>query len=284
MKRSVLVAILAFLAVAMSAQQKSQLVTDSLYSEVLKCHRPYKVYLPKNYIENQDRSYPVLYLLHGLNGDHDNWNKRGRVKEVLDHLTAAGEICQMIVVFPDADADLPQAKHGYFNYPDWKYEDFFFSEFMPYVEGKYRILADKKHRAIAGLSMGGGGTTSYAQKHPELFCAAYAMSALMDVPAGREPSKDDLVNAMRWSARENSCVAFVRNADERVRENLRTVKWYVDCGDDDHLLGVNLDFVQEMHKAGIPLEFRVREGAHVWEYWHSALYICLPFVTRTFEK
>lgn len=284
MKRSVLVFIFACMAIAVSAQKKSSMQTDSLYSDVLKCHRPYNVYLPKNYQENQDKSYPVLYLLHGLNGDHENWNSRGRVKEVLDYLAASGEIREMIVVFPDADADIPKAKHGYFNYQDWKYEDFFFQEFLPHVEGRYRIIADKGHRAIAGLSMGGGGATAYAQKHPELFCAAYAMSALVDIAPGREPSKDALVNAMRESVKENSCVAYVRNADDQVRQRLRTVKWFVDCGDDDHLLGVNLDFVREMHSARIPLEFRVREGAHVWEYWHSALYICLPFLSRTFDR
>ena len=190
----------------------------------------------------------------------------------------------MIVVMPDADADIPRAEHGYFNHSHWAYEDYFFTELMPCVEGRYRIAADKRNRAIAGLSMGGGGTVSYAQKHPELFCAAYAMSALMDSIEGREPHKNPKVNVMRQSARDNSCVAFVRNASEDVRGQLRTVKWFVDCGDDDHLLGVNLDFVQEMRKAEIPFEFRVREGAHVWEYWHSALYICLPFVTRTFGR
>ena len=110
------------------------------------------------------------------------------------------------------------------------------------------------------------------------------MSALMESVEGRLPHEDPKVNTMRQSAKDNSCVAFVRNAPEDVRSQLRTVRWFVDCGDDDHLLGGNLDFIQEMRKAQIPFEFRVREGAHVWEYWHSALYICLPFVTRAFGK
>ena len=282
MKRILFFVVLALTATLASAQHKSRIVTDSLYSNVLQCVKEYDVYLPKNYNENKDKVYPVLYLLHGYSGDNHNWSKRGHVREVLDHLLSAGEICEMIVIMPDADADIPRAEHGYFNHPHWAYEDYFFTELMPCVEGSYRIVADKSNRAIAGLSMGGGGTVSYAQKHPELFCAAYAMSALMDNFEGGETREDSKFNKMLRSAKDNSCVDFVKNASEDVRNQLRTVKWFVDCGDDDFLLGVNMDFVQQMRKADIPFEFRVREGAHVWEYWHSALYICLPFLTRTF--
>jgi len=62
------------------------------------------------------------------------------------------------------------------------------------------------------------------------------------------------------------------------------VQWFVDCGDDDFLLDRNIEFVQAMHRQGIPCEFRVRDGAHNSEYWHTALYTCLPFVTRCFGK
>lgn len=284
MKRILLFLVLVLTATAASAQPKSRIVTDSLYSNVLQCVKEYDVYLPKNYNENKDKSYPVLYLLHGYSDDNHSWNRKGRVREVLDYLLNAGEICEMIVIMPDAYACIPRAEHGYFNHPHWAYEDYFFTELMPCVEGRYRIMADKSNRAVAGLSMGGGGTVSYAQKHPELFCAAYAMSALMERVEGREPDNNPKTHTMLQSAKDNSCIAFVRNASEDVRNQLRTVKWFVDCGDDDFLLGGNLDFVQEMRKAQIPFEFRVREGAHVWEYWHSALYICLPFLTRTFGR
>ena len=284
MKRILLFAVLVMTAISASAQPKSRIVTDSLYSNVLKCSKEYDVYLPKNYDENKDKSYPVLYLLHGYSGDNHNWNKRGRVREVLDHLLSAGEICEMVVIMPDADADIPRAQHGYFNYQNWPYEDYFFTELIPCVESRYRIVSDKSNRAIAGLSMGGGGTVYYAQRHPEFFCAAYAMSALMEGIEDSELQKDPKVNVMLKYAKDNSCVAYVRNASEDVQNQLRTVKWFVDCGDDDFLLEGNLDFIKEMRKAGIPYEFRVREGAHVWEYWHSALYICLPFVTRTFGR
>ena len=135
MKRILPFVVLVLIATSAFAQPKSRIVTDSLYSNVLQCMKEYDIYLPKHYDENKDKSYPVLYLLHGYNGDNHNWNKRGRVKEVLDHLQAAGEICEMIVVMPDADADIPRAEHGYFNHPHWRYEDYFFTEFLPCEDG-----------------------------------------------------------------------------------------------------------------------------------------------------
>jgi S-formylglutathione hydrolase FrmB len=84
------------------------------------------------------------------------------------------------------------------------------------------------------------------------------------------------------SVQELSCVNYVAEADEARKIQLRSVKWFVDCGDDDFLLDANIDFMQAMRSAQIPCEFRVRDGGHTSEYWHSALYICLPYVTRCF--
>ena len=81
----------------------------------------------------------------------------------------------MIIVMPDANT----GEVGYFNIPskDWMYEDFFFNELMPHVESKYRIKSDKRFRAISGLSMGGGGTLTYALHRPDLFSAAAPLSS-----------------------------------------------------------------------------------------------------------
>lgn len=274
------------LSAASARDSGCKVLTDSIYSDALKCHRSYNVYLPKGYESRTYTEYPVLYLLHGLWGDNTDWTQRGHVRDVMDHLVSSGEIDEMVIIMPMAGIGKndPKACHGYFNQKDWPYEDFFFNEFMPEIEKRYRIISDKAHRAIAGLSMGGGGTTAYAQQHSDLFCAAYAMSALMNEPGDRAklPSDDEKINAMRRSAQENSCLEFVVNATEEDKEKLRSVKWFVDCGDDDYLLEVNLDFAKAMREARIPFEFRVREGAHNWEYWHSALYICLPFFDRCF--
>ena len=205
----------------------------------------------------------------------------------MDQLAASGEACDMIVVMPNAGSTTENAMDGYFNVEGWAYEDFFFKELIPYVEKTWRVQADKQHRAVAGLSMGGGGTTKYAQHHPDMFCAAYAMSALMSIPgqgAVMPQKPGDKVSVLNASVIKNSCIDFVKNADDAVKESLRTVTWFVDCGDDDFLLDRNIEFVQAMKAAQVPVQFRVRDGGHTWEYWHSALYTALPFVSRCFGK
>lgn len=270
---------------------QSKVVTDSIYSQVLKAHRAYTIYLPKSYEVAPEKKYPILYLLHGVMGTNEGWFRDQRAGEVLDQLIASGEACEMIVVSPNAGGNIyAGAWNGYFNMPGWAYEDFFYQEFLPMIESKYRVIADKQHRAIAGLSMGGGGTTSYAQRHSDMYCAAYAMSALMNIPEmGAMPSKEpanpeDKMEILNKSVREHSCIDYVLQADEARKEQLRTVQWYVDCGDDDFLLDRNIEFVQAMHRAQVPLQFRVRDGGHTNEYWHTALFTCLPFVSRCFGK
>lgn len=285
--------ILAIFAVAFctSAQfpwgPQSKVMTDSIHSDILDAYRQYTVYLPASYEKETARTYPVLYLLHGMSGVNTSWFNDQRCKDVMDQLVASGEAQEMIIVSPNAGGVVNKDWNGYFNMPGWAYEDFFYKEFLPHIEKTFRVKADKEHRAIAGLSMGGGGSTSYAQRHPEMFCAVYAMSALMSIPAGSEnptADKNDKMSLLTKSVMDNCCVKYVQDADEARKNQLRSVKWFVDCGDDDFLLDRNIEFVQAMHRAFIPVEFRVRDGGHTNEYWHSALYTCLPFVSRNFGK
>ena len=268
-------------------RQSSRVEEHTVKSEVLGADRAYTVYLPAGYDANTERNYPILYLLHGMNDTNKGWYERGHVKDVMDQLTASGEACEMIIVTPDAGGNIMEDKwNGYFNMEGWNYEKFFFEEFLPLIEKTYRIKGDKAHRAVAGLSMGGGGCTGYAQRHSDMFAACYAMSALMHIsPADEAKVKEGNKMALMCDAAyRNSCVEYVKQADDARKEQLRTVQWFVDCGDDDFLFDCNLDFYQAMRKAHIPCQLRVRDGGHTWEYWHSALYTALPYFSRIFSK
>lgn len=266
----------------------SRVEEKTIHSEILNADRNYSVYLPAGYASNTDKKYPVLYLLHGMNGTNKDWPGRGHLQDVMDQLRAAGEVCEMIVISPDAGGNIGEGVwNGYFDMEGWAYERFFFEEFLPAVEKEYRIKGDKASRAIAGLSMGGGGSTSYAQRHADMFCACYAMSALMhlDAPQAQAPRDEkDKMWHLTKAVNKLSCVDFVNNADDKTKEALRTVAWYVDCGDDDFLFECNMNLVLAMRKAGVPYQLRVRDGGHTWEYWHSALYNALPFFSRQFNK
>jgi len=146
----------------------------SMTSTILKSERKYAVYLPPDY-ETSQRSYPVLYLLHGAGDDQTGWVQFGEILHIADNTIREGKATPMIIIMPDANT----GQRGYFNdiKGEWRYEDFFFEEFMPYVEKTYRIKGEKRYRAVAGLSMGGGGTFMYALHHPELFSSACPLSA-----------------------------------------------------------------------------------------------------------
>mgnify|MGYP000917339727 CR=1 FL=1 len=269
-------------------RQQSKIVTDNIHSEILNADRAFNIFLPQSYETDKDKKYPILYLLHGMMDTNQGWTNRGHLKDVMDQLVASGEAVEMIIVTPNAGGNIYEGEwNGYFNMPGWAYEDFFFKEFLPFIEKTYRVIGEKQHRAIAGLSMGGGGSTSYAQRHPDMFCAVYAMSALMSIPEGGETplqNPDDKMAILTKSVIENSCVKLVEEADKETIKHLRTIQWFVDCGDDDFLLDRNIEFTQAMRKAEIPFQFRVRDGGHTWEYWHSALYKSLPFISRSFGK
>lgn len=253
----------------------------TMTSKVLGVERNYSVYLPKSYHSEPDRQYPILYLLHGVFDTNKGWQERGHLQDVANRLINSEEAVEMIVVLPDAGTEW----NGYFNMDGWPYETYFFEEFLPFIENTYRVKEGRENRAIAGLSMGGGGTLVYAQKHPEMFSSAYALSALTTLGEGEGLNQQDPKFAeLNRTVRENSAVQFVADADETTKEKLRTVRWYVDCGDDDFLLEANIAFVQEMKKAQIPLQFRVRDGGHEWEYWHSGLYEVLKFVSFGFSR
>jgi len=293
MKRTFLILSVLFFSFSLSAQMgarppQSRVETKTIHSKVLNAERDYSIFLPKSYDTDVNRKYPILYLFHGMGGVNTSWFRDQRAKEVADQLIASGEACEMIIVSPNAGGNINEgAWNGYFDMPGWKYETFFFTEFLPHIETTYRVIGNKQHRAVAGLSMGGGGATSYAQRHSDMFIAAYAMSALMDIPefGGPQPPQqnpDDKMAILTKSVKEQSCNKYVTNADDARKNQLRSVKWFVDCGDDDFLLDANIQFTQAMRAAQIPCEFRVRDGGHTSEYWHSALYICLPYVTRCF--
>lgn len=250
-------------------------------SKILGQDREYAVFLPPNYETNTEKHYPVLYLLHGGGGTHTDWPEKGSLAGIANQLMLSNEATEMIIICPEAGKDFM----NYFNNPDWRYEDYFFDEMIPFVESNYRVIADKGHRALAGLSMGGQGTVVYAQHHPELFCAAYSMSGYLYRHDNLTwiDFNDPVQKKIHQLVEDNNCVKFVKEASPEKIDALKTVKWFVDCGDDDFTLKANLEFVLAMQAAKVPLQVRIRDGNHTWEYWRSGLYLALPFISDIFR-
>ena len=107
--------------------------------------------------------------------DQTGWVQFGEVLRIADDAINSGTATPMVIVMPDGDPlSMEYVNDAKVN---WRYEDFFFQEFMPYIEKTYRIRGDKHYRAVAGLSMGGDGTFIYALHHPEIFSSACPLSA-----------------------------------------------------------------------------------------------------------
>ena len=262
------------------ANAQSQVKQLTLKSEILGVEKSYSIYLPDGYEKSNER-YPVLYLLHGAYGTDNAWvrEKSGNMQVITDAEIAAGRAKKMIVVMPDArgTGEKNAGKNmGYFNVEGWPYQDFFFKEFIPYIDQKYRTIASKEGRAIAGLSMGGGGAFVYAQRHPEIFGAAYSTSGLLD-HRYRPTIPSNYNIGWLWSVAQTSPVEYLRNATNEQIEKLRSVRWMLDCGDDDRIISTNLEFFIEMRREKVPVEFRVRDGKHNWVFWRASLPLILAF-------
>ena len=243
------------------------------HSEVLGVDKNFSVMLPKSYSKEPERRYPVVYMLHGAGENDWEWANIAvsMISEAITMITNDGTAAECIVVFPNAN----EAGHmGYFNQPDWKYEDYFFNELMPCIDKRYRTIPDKGHRAIGGLSMGGGGSFNYGMRHPELFSSVYAISAAVSA------------SLFESSAESPAVLPATMNGGHYTPEQIEAAKdvyFVLDCGDDDFLFDANVATYQQMKKNGMKAQFRCFDGAHASYYWYDALRRALSYMTRHFS-
>ena len=173
----------------------------------------------------------------------------------------------MVIVCPEANKN----NMIWFNAPHWKYEDYFFKELIPYIEHTYKVYADKGHRSVAGFSMGGGASVVYGLHHPESFSMVYGMSSYLR----RQPLaflKNDPSGEWRQQIVENNNpIKFVSACQQSMINQYNTIRWFIDCGDDDFTIDANMDLIRAFRSRGINYQFRVKDGNHNWEYWRPAL-------------
>jgi len=247
----------------------------------------YSIYLPSDY-ESSERSYPVLYLLHGYSDDETGWIQFGEANLIADKGINKGDFSSCIIVMPNGKAT------WYCNSADGTdpWEDMFIKEFIPFIEKEYRIRSKKEFRAIAGLSMGGNGSLLLAMHHPELFSTCVAMSSgtfTDDEIIGMDTYDhyfgkiygDKPKNGLSDHWKANSPLHLLDTVD---KDKLKSVRWYIDCGDDDFLYKGNSALHVKMRELGIPHEFRVRNGGHEWSYWRTGLYDGMKYISEKFHR
>lgn len=251
----------------------SSVDTVSIYSNSM--HRNIKcvVIKPDTY-KNKKNRYPVVYLLHGHADYYWGWvTKVPAIKNYADQL-------QMIIVTPDGGFN-----SWYFDSPidsTSQYETHISKEVVEYTDAHYRTIADRKHRAINGLSMGGHGAFYIALRHPDLFGAIGSMSGGFDFrpfPNNwqiKEKIGDITTNADEWNKR-----SIVNMIEQCPKDSFSII---FDCGINDFFFDANQQLHEKMIKLKIPHDYIQRPGQHDWPYWTNAIQYQLVFFKKFFDK
>ena len=256
-----------------------------LDSKLMSRQMPYRVALPADYSTDKQARYPVIYLLHGLTGHYDNWGDKAKIAQYLAPY-------KFIVV-------MPEGGNGWYTdsatVPNDRYESYIVQELIPEIDKNFRTLADRQHRVVAGLSMGGYGSIKFGLKYPEMFGLVGSFSGALGAPSwtskffaasGVKGAIPDSIASVYGAddsqpRRDND---IFRIAREMSSEKIKTLPFiYLDCGTEDFLIQNNRDFSALLIEKRIPHEFRELPGAHTWSYWERQIQEFLRLADRFFN-
>lgn len=228
------------------------------------------VWTPPGY-EKSEQKYPVLYLLHGIGDDETGWRVKGSADNILDNSLAKGRLKPMIVVMPNGfvsgEKPSEQVEGGGIPWKQMpgsqKFDDYFIKDVMRVVEAKYRIKSDREHRAIAGLSMGGGQSLEVGLNHLDLFSSIGNFSGAVH--------------------RTNMVEKYPVLKDAKTL-NAKLKVFYHACGKSDFLYEANRKLVDDLTKGGVRHIYREMEGAHIWPIWKQSLAEILPLISEAMQQ
>ena len=233
-------------------------------SKILGINRRLTVYTPYGYEKNTKTKYPVLYLLHGAGGDEEAWSSMGRTAQILDNLIEKGLAKPMIVVMPNGNPNQQAAQtFGLLTTEyDWRnpenrnlYVKSLVEEIVPFIEKNYRTVAKKSHRAIAGLSMGGGHTIAASGMYPDTFDYI--------CPLSMGAHKSDELSAQ---------LQGIKKAGYKL--------YWLACGNTDFLFDQANELDEALTENGLEHTYYVSEGGHVWANWRLYLNTFAPLLFK----
>lgn len=237
------------------------------YSEYEQAWRPLIVYTPAGY-GSLDKNgnpvkYPVVYIQHGGGEDHRGWMQQGRVGQIMDNLIAAGKAEPMIVVSSNsnvrAKAGAMRAGGGY----SWEGQQAFYEELtgsvIPFVEKNFNVKADRRHRALCGLSMGGGQSFYIGLRSPELFANVGVFSTGMFGGIAQAANID----------LEKEVPGIYSNT---VNFNAGLDVFFMTCGEQDPRIEHTRNIVKQMQGKGVEVKFNSYPGDHEWQVWRKSFH------------
>lgn len=244
----------------------------SFRSAALSREMRYSIVFPAGYAEGH-RRYPVLYLLHGWNGDHRNW-------VTLTNLLHYAATLDIIIVAPEG------RNSWYVNSessPIERFHDYIFTDLIAEIDATYRTIAAPHRRAIAGLSMGGYGSLLLAMRHPELFEIAGSISGAFDAPRGIERILPDVAESIEAAYAHDGSHARKENDVFRLAEHAPASLFpyfYLCCGSQDALARSNRQLVTLFTEQKIAFEYHEYPGDHSWHFWDESLPQLLSVIAK----
>jgi enterochelin esterase-like enzyme len=215
------------------------------------------VYTPPGY--SNERKYPVLYLLHGIGGDETEWKRFAKPNILLDNLLAEGKAAPMILVMPNGRAQKNDRAEGnvFASAPAFAaFEKDLLEDVIPTIEARYSVQADRAHRALAGLSMGGGQSLNFGLAHLDTFAWIGGFSA---APNTKPPPK---------------LVPDPPSAREKLK-----LLWLA-CGKRDGLIRISQGVHAYLKEKGVPHVWHVDGNAHDPTEWRNNLYLFAQHIFR----
>ncbi|MCA9174942.1 MAG: esterase family protein [Planctomycetales bacterium] len=219
--------------------------------------RKMNVYTPPGY--SKERRYPVLYLLHGIGGDETEWQRFATPDVLLDNLIAAGQAVPMIVVMPNGRAQKNDRATGnvFAAAPAFAaFEQDLLKDVIPAVESRYSVQADREHRALAGLSMGGGQSLNFGLTHLDTFAWIGGFSSAPNTKSPEELVPDPA----------------------KAKSHLKLL--WLSCGNKDGLIRISQRMQRHLKENGVPHIWNVDSHGHDPTHWRNNLYY---FCQRLFQ-
>ena len=226
-------------------------------SKTVGTKRKMQVYTPPGY--SKDKKYPVLYLLHGIGGDANEWERLCHPDIILDNLLTDGKVVAMIVVMPNGRAQKNDRAEGdvFRSAPAFaNFERDLLDDVIPTIEARYSVQADRQHRALAGLSMGGGQSLNFGLAHLDTFAWVGGFSS---APNTKPP--EELVPDPSAATRQLKLL-------------------WLGCGNKDGLIRISQGVHAYLKEKGVPHVWHVDGNAHDATEWKNNLYL---FVQRIFQ-
>lgn len=263
------------------AQREPPVERIRLESKLLGKAIDYSILYPVNYRRpgNEEKRFPVVYLLHGLTGHHTNWVERTGIALYATHH-------DLFLVMVDGG-------NGWYTdsatAPSDKFESYILQEVMPDVEKRFRVSTEREGRAIAGLSMGGYGSLKFAFKFPSRFALAASMSGALGAATWTDTELKSLEfirqslfktfgPAGSSTRAANDLHKLTREVSAEAIKSLPMI--YLDCGTEDILFPGNRSYADLLLERKIPHEFRQLPGNHGWQYWDQQIQAILNLASR----